>query len=92
MEDISFKLLSVKIPTGSGKVNRIITLDRKRSIIQIRNKDTICLARALIVVLVLAVNNNENLQQIFTDNLTEGELKQINTRSSADADKPARHT
>ena len=63
MEDITFKLLSVKIPTGSGKVNKIITVDGKCSIIQIRNKDTICLARALIVA--LAANNREKLQEIF---------------------------
>ena len=42
-EDLTFKLLSIHIPTGSGKrVNRIITVDSKRSIIQIRNKDTLC--------------------------------------------------
>ena len=36
-EDLSFKLLNIHIPTGSGKrVNRIITVDSKRSIIQIR--------------------------------------------------------
>jgi len=44
-EDLTFKLLNIQIPTGSGKrVNRIITVDSKRSIIQIRNKDTLCLA------------------------------------------------
>ena len=45
LEDMTFKLLNIQIPTGSGKrVNRIITVDSKRSIIQIRNKDTLCLA------------------------------------------------
>jgi len=74
MEDITFKLLSVEIPTGSGiRVNKI-TLDGKRSIIQIRNKDTICLARELTVG--LAVHNREKLGDIFRNNLTEGELKQ----------------
>ena len=57
MEDITFKLLTTQIHTGSGRVNIIITLDGKRSIIQIRNKDTICLARALVVGLVV---HNEN--------------------------------
>jgi len=33
MEDITFKLLSVEIPTGIGRVNKIITVDSKRSII-----------------------------------------------------------
>ena len=43
-EDLTFKLLNIQMPTGSGRVNRIITADSKRSIIQIRNKDTLCLA------------------------------------------------
>jgi len=76
MEDITLKLLTIQIPTGSRRVNKIITLDGKRSIIQIRNKDTICLARALVVG--LAVNNRETLQYIFRNKLTEDELKQIN--------------
>ena len=36
MEDIAFKLLSVEIPIG-GRVHKIITVDSKRSIIQMRN-------------------------------------------------------
>jgi len=59
MEDITFKLLSVEIPAG-GRVNKIITVDSKRSIIQIRNNDTICLARAIAVGLAV-VNNREKL-------------------------------
>ena len=39
--DLTFKLLNIQMPTGSGRVNRIITVDSKRSIIQIRNKDTL---------------------------------------------------
>ena len=62
MEDITFKLLTIQIPTG-GRVNKIITADSKRSITQIRNKDTICLARAIVVGLV--VNNREKLGDIF---------------------------
>jgi len=58
------------------RVNKIITLDGKRSINQIRNKDTICLARA--IAAGLAVNNREKLGDIFRNNLTEDDLKQIN--------------
>ena len=81
-EDITFKLLTIEIPTGKGKrVNKIITVDSKRSIIQITNKDTICLARALIVG--LAAHHKQKLEDIFRSNLTEDELKQINkTRQS----------
>jgi len=75
MEDITFELLTMQIPAG-GRVNKIITVDSKLSIIQIRNKDTICLARAIAVG--LAVNNREKLRDIFRNNLTEDELKQIN--------------
>jgi len=43
IEDITIKLLKIKIPQGDGRVNRTITVGSKHSIIQIRNKDTICL-------------------------------------------------
>ena len=78
IEDITIKLLKVKIPTGAGRVNRIITIDSKRSIIHIRNKDTICLARAIVVG--IAVNHREQLQKIFKHNMTETEVKDINYR------------
>ena len=36
-EVLTFKLLTIQIPTGTGRtVNRVITVDSKRSIIQIR--------------------------------------------------------
>ena len=77
IEDITIKLLKIEISTG-GRVNRIITVDNKRSIVQIRNKDTICLARAIVVG--LAVYHREKLQSILKHNLTEVELKDINYR------------
>jgi len=55
LENITFKLLAIELPTGAGRVNTIITVDSKRSIIQVKNYDTICLARAIVVG--LAVNN-----------------------------------
>ena len=76
IEDITIKLLKIKIPQGAGRVNRIITVGSKRSIIQIKNKDTICLARAIVVG--LAVNHKEKLQTTFKNNLTEDEMKEIN--------------
>jgi len=80
-EALIFKLLNIQIPTGSVRVNRIITVDSKRSIIQIRNKDTLCLSRAIVVG--LAVNNREKLQDTFKNNITDNELKEINkTRQS----------
>jgi len=79
IEDISIKLFNIEILTGTGRrVNRIITVDNKRSIIQIRNRDTICLARAIVVR--LAVNHREKLQSILKHSLTEVELKDINYR------------
>jgi len=72
IEDITIELLKIKIPMGAGKVNRIITVDSKRSIIQTRNKDTICLAREIVVG--LAVNHREKLQTSFRNNLTEDEI------------------
>ena len=80
--DITIKLLKIDIPTDSGRrVNKIITVNSKHSIIKIRNNDTICLARAIVVG--LAVQNSEKLPDSFRSNLTEDDLKQINkTRQS----------
>jgi hypothetical protein len=76
IEDITFKLMTIEIPAGAGGVNKIITTESKRSIIQVRNYDTKCLARSIVVGLV--VNNKEKLQSVFKGNLTEAELKEIN--------------
>jgi len=74
---ITFKLLTIEIPTGKGKrVNKKLTVDSKRSIIQITNKDTICSTRALIVR--LTAHHKQKLKDIFRSNLTKDELKQIN--------------
>ena len=59
-----------------AEFTQIITVDSRRSIIQIRNKDTICLAIAIAVG--LAVNNREKLGDVFRNKLTEDKLKQIN--------------
>jgi len=76
MENITFKLLKIEIPTGTGKtVKRIISVDSKRSIIQIRNKDTSCLARSIVVA--LATLNRDKLQDIFRERLSEEEVKKI---------------
>jgi len=76
MENITFKLIKIEIPTGTGKtVNRIISVDSKRSIIQIRNKDTSCLARSTVVA--LATLNRGKLQDIFRERLSEEEVKKI---------------
>jgi len=76
MEDITFKLLKTEIPTGAGRVNRIITVDDKHCIIHIRDDDTLCLARS--VVVALATNERQYLESILKGKLTTDELKQIN--------------
>ena len=73
---MTFKLLAIELPTGAGRVNRIITAESKRSIIQVGNDDTICLARA--VVVGLAANYRDILQTIFRNKLTNDEVKEIN--------------
>jgi len=78
IEDLTIKLLKIKIPKGAGRVNKIITVGSKRSIIQIRNKNTICLARAIVVG--LAVNHRKQLQKIIKHNMTKTEAKDINYR------------
>jgi len=77
IEDITFKLLKTEISTGAGKrVNRITSVDDKRSIIKIINKDTLCLARSIVVA--LAANERQYLESILKGKLTTDELKQIN--------------
>jgi hypothetical protein len=76
LENITFKLLAIELPTGAGRVNTIITIDSKRSIIQVKNYDTLCLARAIIVG--LAVNHRDKIQTVFANNLTNDEVKEIN--------------
>ena len=76
IEDITIKLLQIKIPTGAGRVNRKITVDGKRSIMQIRNKDTLCLARAIVVG--LSVQNKETYQKFSKNNITDYELNHTN--------------
>jgi len=75
IHDLTFKLMAIEIPTG-GRANNLITPESKRSLIQVTNNDTICLARAIVVG--LAINNKEKLQIIFKNALTPDELKQIN--------------
>ena len=77
INDITFKLLKIEIPVGAGRrVNKIITADNKRSIIQIRNRDTLCLARSIVVGLVS--KERQHLESILKGKLTDSELKQIN--------------
>ena len=78
LENITFKLLAEESPTGAGRVNTIITAGSKRSITQVKNVYTICLARAIVVG--LAVNNKEKFQTLLGNKLTEEELNNINLR------------
>src|SRR5207245_1897354 len=78
IEDVIFKVIAIKIPCGTGrKNNTIINLDVKRCIIQIKNNDTICLARAIVVALSL---HKEELQKVFKDKLAPDEIKEINRK------------
>jgi len=49
LENNTFKLFAIELPTGAGRLNAIITADSKRSINQVKNYDTICFARAIAV-------------------------------------------
>ena len=78
IENITFKLTAIEIPQGAGrKVNAIINLDDKRCITQIKNNDTICLVRAIIVALSY---NKDKLQEVFKGKLTDQEIAAINFR------------
>src|SRR5580692_5591923 len=76
IEDVEFKLLVIDVPAGAGKrVNAIIDPEKKRSIIQIENHDTICLMRSILVGLTF---HKEKLSLIFKNNLTDAEVAGIN--------------
>jgi hypothetical protein len=75
MENMTFKLDAVEIPTGTGRVYKIVKVESKISIIQVRNYDTMCLARSIVVG--LAVRNKEKLRSIFKGNLRDAELEAI---------------
>ena len=77
IEDITFQVTNIEIPQGSGRPNAITNLDSKRCITQVKNNDTICLARSIIVALSY---HKEKLQEVFKDKLTVTEIKDINYR------------
>ena len=56
----------------------LLTLHNSRCIIQIKNKDTSCLVKSIIVA--MSVNNIPKLQEIFKGKLNEDEIKLINYR------------
>ena len=69
IEDITFRLMAIEIPSGGKRPNKIIDVYNSRCIIQIKNKDTSCLVKAIIVA--MSVNNIPKLQDIFKGKLTE---------------------
>src|SRR3989442_1559255 len=75
IEDIIFKLTAIELPQRTGRANAIITLDNKRSITKIANKDSLCLVRAIIVALTYNVTT---LQQVFQKKLTIEEINNLN--------------
>ena len=77
IEDITFKLTAIELPQGAGRPNAITNLDDKRSITQIKNKDKLCLVRAILV----GLSYNENfLGTIFKNKLTMEEINEINEK------------
>ena len=80
IEDVSFKLTAIEIPQGTGRPNAIINLDDKRSITQVKNNDSICLVRAIIVSLSYI---KPKLQDVFKGKLTDEEIKKINFKKKS---------
>jgi hypothetical protein len=75
--DINFRLMSIQVPAAAGRrVNAIIDVSSKRSIIQVRNYDSICLARSIVVA--LAKKHKEKLQEILKQKLEDNEIEAIN--------------
>lgn len=75
--DINFKLLTVTIPKGEGRrVNAIINAHSKRSIIQVKNYDSMCLARSIAVA--MSKSYKEKLQNILRGKMTGAEIAEIN--------------
>ena len=84
IEDVTFKLMSIEISQGTGRPNAIISLDDKRCITQIKNNDTLCLVRSILVSLSY---NVPKLQEVFKSKLTIDEIKMINFRRQSNMTK-----
>jgi len=69
-------LLKIYVLTGGTKSNKIVSKSETRSIVQIRNDDTMCCVRSINVC--LAYTHIETLQSVFRYNLTEEDIKKIN--------------
>ena len=81
ISDITFQVTAIEIPAGTGRqCNLINTLDDKRSIVQIKNKDTLCLARSVVVALSY---HKEILQNVFRNQLSTNEINAINYRKQS---------
>jgi len=81
ISDARITLLKIYVPEGSGgsgrsNINKIVNKTETRSIVQIRNDDTLCCVRS--IILCLAYNHLETLQALFRYNLTEEGIKKIN--------------
>ena len=76
ISDATITLLKIYVPTGAGRNNKIVNISESKSIIEIPNDDTTCCVRA--ILLCLAYNDRERLQNVFKNNLTPAEIAQIN--------------
>ena len=76
-EDIIFMLTQIELPyeTDKGNIRPIINIANKRCIIEVNNKDTLCLARSIAICLSKLPNK---LTEIFQNNLTQDDINLIN--------------
>ena len=85
LEEIIFTVLKIEEPTGAGtRVNKIISIKDKRSIIEIKNNDNLCLARSIVTGLAVKARYNivdkKALYIFFRDKLLSDEVYEINYR------------
>ena len=77
INDIIYTVVKIRPPEGSGwKVNKIVDVRNKRSILSINNTDNLCLGRA--IVTGLADSKTTNIVDIFKGKLTKEEIDEIN--------------
>jgi len=78
ISDAIITLLKIEVPTGAGfhKSGKIVNKNELRSVIQIRNDDTLCCGKSILVC--LAVNFEENVQLLFKNRLNKDEIERIN--------------
>ena len=77
IEEILFTVVKFEEPTGAGsRVNKIISIKDKKSIIDVKNTDNLCLSRSIVTGLL--VKNVNTFLSTFKGKLLQEDIDKIN--------------